>query len=146
MTPSTINILLVDDSEDDIFLMRRALRKTQYVKILETACDGDVALDYLRQQVKGNKAAMLSLVVLDINMPRLDGFAVLVAIKTDPSLRHLPVIMLSTSSHDVDIIRSYSLGACTYITKPCGQKEFSTFASVFSAYWARIAKIPLSAQ
>lgn len=142
MTPLPICILLADDNEDDVLLLRLAFRETKLIDIVDAVDGGDRALAYLRRQGKYAGAKMPSLVMLDVNMPRLDGFETLREIKTDPALRHLPVVLLTTSRRDEDICRAYRDGASTCISKPVGLDESGDFARRFEAYWALVAKLP----
>lgn len=145
MIPQKIGILLADDSEDDILLMRKAFQETKLLRILDAVEDGGEALAYLRRQGKYAGAPAPGLVVLDVNMPRVDGFSALKEIKADPALRHLPVVMLTTSQREEDVCRAYREGACTYIAKPAGFKELEALAERFESYWALVARLPVSA-
>lgn len=145
MTPGHIGILLADDSEDDVLLIRKAFRETKRLRILDAVEDGGAALSYLRREGKYAGAKAPVLVVLDVNMPRVDGFAALKEIKADPALRHLPVVMLTTSRREEDVCRAYREGACTYIAKPVGFDALEDFAERFESYWAGIARLPASA-
>ena len=142
MTPLPIGILLADDNEDDVLLLRLAFRETKLLNILDAVGGGDRALAYLRRQGKYAGAKMPCLVMLDVNMPRLGGFATLREIKADPALRHLPVVILTTSQRDEDICQAYRDGACTCTAKPVGLNESRDFAGRFEAYWALVAKLP----
>jgi CheY-like chemotaxis protein len=130
-----LDILLVDDSENDIQLARKALAAVSFVNRVQVVRDGMEALAYLRREPPYQQAPFPNLVLLDINMPRLNGFETLEAIKADPRLRALPVIMLTVSSRDEDIIKSYRRGACTYVRKPLEFSEFVEAMQRLELYW-----------
>jgi CheY-like chemotaxis protein len=130
-----LDILLVDDSENDVALARKALAAVSFVNRLQVVHDGLEALAYLRRQPPYQEATRPNIVLLDINMPRLNGFETLEAIKADPALRALPVIMLTVSSRDEDIIKSYRRGACTYVRKPLEFSEFVEAMQRLELYW-----------
>ena len=130
-----LDILLVDDSENDITLARKALAAVSFINRLQVVHDGLEALAYLRCQPPYEDATRPNIVLMDINMPRLNGFETLEAIKADPALRSLPVIMLTVSSRDEDIIKSYRRGACTYVRKPLEFSEFVEAMQRLELYW-----------
>jgi CheY-like chemotaxis protein len=137
-----LNLLMVDDSEDDVFLAREALARAPRLRVIHVARDGLEALQYLRREPPFEKAARPHLVVMDINMPRLNGLDALEAIKADPDLRPLPVIMLTVSNRDEDILQAYQRGACTYVRKPLDFGEFVTAMQRLEVYWGRVATLP----
>jgi CheY-like chemotaxis protein len=145
MTDAPIGILLADDSEDDVLLLRTAFEKSPRLELRDAVRDGDEALAYLRRQGPYAAAKKPDLVILDVNMPRVDGFTVLEKIKADPELRRLPVVMLTTSRRDEDVSRAYREGAATYIPKPVGLGDLETFVKRFEEYWAGVAKLPEAA-
>ena len=132
-----LDILLVDDSEDDVFLMKEALVSERILNIVHTASSGEQALAYLRQ-----RSVKPALVLLDINMPGMTGFDVLKEMKADPRLAALPTVMLTTSQSELDIVRSYSEGACSFITKPLDIQKLREIAESFSLYWTLVARVP----
>ena len=136
--PQALDILLVDDSEDDILLMREALASERVLNIVHSAQSGQQALDYLRQ----GEVALPALVLLDINMPGMTGFEVLDEMKAEPELASIPVVMLTTSRNEMDVVRSYSGGACSFITKPIDLSQLQTVAHTFSLYWTLVARTP----
>ncbi len=137
-----VEILLAEDNEDDILMLKDAFEEKKLLNLLQVVKNGAEALNYLhkRGQFKGGKTP--GLVLLDINMPKKNGFEVLEEIKNDPNLRHLPVVMLTTSEREEDIKKSYSLGACSHIVKPIKSESFTRLIDDFELYWAMIAKIP----
>ena len=142
MSPQPIHILVVEDNEDDIFLIREAFREARLANSFSVVRDGVEALEYLRGAGKHADAASPGLVLLDINMPKKNGFEVLKEIKDDPELRHLPVVMLTTSDAESDIVRSYANGACSYITKPVDFPAFRDVVRQFALYWTLVSRIP----
>ncbi len=142
MQHQPVDILLAEDNDDDIVLVRESFAAAGITNRLETVKDGDEAMAYLRREGKYKDAAMPGLLLLDINMPKKGGFEVLQEIKSDPLLRHLPVIMLTTSAREEDIVKSYSEGACSYITKPVNFDEFVRVVQQFGLYWNLVARIP----
>jgi len=137
-----IDILLADDNEDDIIMIRDAFQDAKLINIVADVRDGEEAIDYLKRQGKHTDAKPVGLLLLDINMPRKNGFEVLHEVKNDPKLKHLPVIMLTTSDREEDIKKSYEEGACSFITKPVSFNKFSEVIKEFSFYWALISRIP----
>jgi CheY-like chemotaxis protein len=130
-----LEILLVDDNDNDIALARKALAAVSFVTRVAVVRDGLEALAYLRREAPYQGAVRPRIVLLDINMPRLNGFETLEAIKADPELRSLPINMLTVSSRDEDIIKSYRRGACTYVRKPLDFAEFVEAMQRLELYW-----------
>jgi two-component system response regulator len=126
-------ILLVDDSPDDIALTLRALRTNNITNDVDVASDGEEALGYLLPDGDGRPKPVL--ILLDINLPKVSGLEVLRRIRTDDRTRYLPVVVLSTSSEDRDIVDSYSLGANSYIRKPVVFNDFVEAVRVLGLYW-----------
>lgn len=137
-----MEILLVEDNEDDIVLEREALADAKLVNLMCVVRDGEEAMAYLRGHGKYEGAQVPGLILLDINMPKKNGFEVLNEIKSDPTLMHIPVVMLTTSDSEADIVKSYSKGACSYITKPMDFDKFRDVVRQFALYWALVAKVP----
>jgi len=137
-----IEILLVDDNDDDAVLIQEAFAQAKLMNVVNRAVDGEEALDYLSRRGKYDSVTLPGLVLLDINMPKKNGFEVLHEMKSDPLLKHVPVVMLTTSGREEDVVKSYGKGVCSFITKPVSFAEFNELASRFSLYWALVAKIP----
>jgi len=137
-----IEILLVDDNEDDILLTLEAFDLAGAPSAFKTVRDGEEALQYLRREGSFQSVKLPNLVLLDINMPKLNGFEVLDAMKSDSALRRIPVIMLTTSSSSEDILRSYAKGASSFISKPEEFDQFIHLAETFSTYWSQVSRIP----
>src|SRR3972149_5468291 len=138
-------IPLVEDNPNDIEITRRALEKGQLKNELTIARDGQEALDILFGP-GGGRTSLPGLILLDLNLPRVDGREVLSRIKSDPVLRRIPVIVLTTSSREEDVVRSYDLGVNTFITKPVGFEDFMRVVATIREYWILIATLPGAAQ
>ena len=142
MNTQPMEILLVEDNEDDILLEQEALEDDKLVNLMYVVRDGDEALAYLRRQGEYQNAQMPGLILLDINMPRKNGFEVLNEMKADPALMHIPVIMLTTSDNEADVVKSYAKGACSFITKPMDFDKFGEVVKQFALYWALVSRVP----
>jgi CheY-like chemotaxis protein len=140
-----INILLVEDNEDDVIITQRAfLRKGKLINKLYVVRNGQEALDFVyhQGQYTEEKPATPGLILLDISMPGINGFEVLKKLKADSRYKKIPVIMLTTSSREEDIVKSYEDGACSYITKPTNFSDFVRALEQFEIYWTLVSKIP----
>ena len=138
----SVEILLAEDNDDDILLIRESFVDAKIVNVLNVVKDGEEALAYLRREGEYKDAVMPGLLLLDINMPKKNGFEVLKEIKANPALRHLPVVMLTTSESEADVVRSYSEGACSYIMKPARFEELGKVVKQFALYWAVVSRVP----
>ena len=134
-------ILLVEDNPNDIEITRRALEKGQVKNQLTIARDGQEALDILFGGA-GGQTPLPGLILLDLNLPKVDGREVLSRIKTDPELKRIPVIVLTTSTREEDIVRSYDLGVNTFISKPVRFEDFIKVVTAIQEYWIVIATLP----
>lgn len=137
-----VDILLVDDNDDDVVLFKEAFEEAHLINIVAVVHDGEQALAYLRRRNGFENAPRPGLVLLDINMPKKNGLEVLEEMKSDPDLRSLPVVMLTVSNREEDVVRSYSNGACSYIRKPVDISQLHEVAKGFSLYWALVSEIP----
>ncbi|MGE5816876.1 MAG: response regulator [Deltaproteobacteria bacterium] len=146
MMGEPMEILLVEDNEDDILLEQEALADAKLVNLMSVVRDGEEALAYLRGQGKYQNARLPGLILLDINMPKKNGFEVLSEIKVDPDLKHIPVVMLTTSDSEADIVKSYARGACSFITKPMDFDKFRDVIRQFALYWALVSRVPSTAR
>jgi len=142
MITQPMEILLVEDNEDDILLEQEALSSAMLVNIMYVVRDGEEAMAYLRRQGQYHGAKVPGLILLDINMPKKNGFEVLKEIKEDRDLQHIPVVMLTTSDNERDIVKSYAKGACSFITKPMDFDKFGEVVKQFALYWALVARVP----
>lgn len=137
-----INILLADDDEEDRMLTREALARHRLANRLQTVDDGEQLLRYLRREPPFTDAPRPDLILLDLNMPRVDGREALRAIKADPALRSIPVVVLTTSSQEEDVFRSYDIGASSYITKPVGFESLVRALGEMGRYWFQVVELP----
>ena len=136
-----VRILLVEDNPHDVEIMTRALKKGQVTNELVVARDGQEALDILHGHA-ADGAELPGLILLDLNLPRISGLEVLESIKKDPELKRIPVIVLTTSKRDEDVVRSYELGVNTFITKPVAFEDFIKVVTTINEYWIIIATLP----
>jgi len=146
METQPLEILLVEDNEDDILLEQEALAEAKLVNLMSVVRDGEEAMAFLRRQGRYQNAQIPGLILLDINMPKKNGFEVLKELKADPTLMHIPVVMLTTSDNEADIVKSYVKGACSYITKPMDFDKFREVVKQFALYWALVARVPSHAR
>lgn len=137
-----IHILLVEDNPGDVRLTREALRESKLLNELAVASDGVEALAMLRRQGDYSDATTPDLILLDLNLPRLDGREVLQAVKEDPVLRRIPVVVLTTSEAEQDILRAYDLHANCYIVKPVDLEQFLHVVRSIEDFWLTIVKLP----
>lgn len=138
-----IKILLVEDNEGDIVLTREALEDARIVNNVSIKRDGAAALEYLFDLAANNRKALPDLILLDINLPKIDGKEVLVQIKNDNILKSIPVVMLTTSSSKLDILESYNCHANCYIIKPVDINKFFNIVKAIENFWISIVKLPL---
>ena len=137
-----VKILLVEDSNGDILLITQALKKAQVTNGVTVIKDGDKALQYLRKEGDYGDVETPDLILLDINLPKVDGIEVLAEIKNDPMLMSIPVVMLTTSESEKDIINSYNNHANCYIVKPVDFKKFIGVVQMIKEFWISIVKLP----
>ena len=140
-----VQILLVEDNPDDVEITTRALTKSRIANTLHVVRDGQEALDFLLREgayARQQDLCHPDLVLLDLNLPRVNGIQVLDRIRADTALARLPVIMLTASSREEDIVRSYESGANTFIQKPVEFDKFVHALEVIGEYWLLIAKLP----
>ena len=137
-----VEILLVEDNPGDVRLTREALREGKVRNNLAVAFDGVEALAYLRKEGEHAGAVRPDLILLDLNLPRMDGREVLNEIKGDASLRNIPVVVLTSSQADDDIARVYSLHANCYVTKPVDLDQFIRVVESIEDFWFTIVKLP----
>ena len=137
-----IEILLVEDSPGDVRLTKEALRDAKVRNNLHVASDGMEATDFLKRQGKHASAPHPDLILLDLNLPKKGGWQVLEEIKADPRLKSIPVVILTTSGAEEDILRSYQHHANCYITKPVDLDQFLKVVKTIDNFWLTIVKLP----
>lgn len=137
-----LEVLLVEDDEDDVLLTKEALKDSKVIVSMAVAPDGDDALKRLRRQPPFEDAPVPDLILLDLNLPRVSGREVLKELKGDPVLKKIPVVVLTTSAADTDVLKCYDLGANCYITKPVDFAQFQRIIKVIDEFWLTIVKLP----
>jgi len=137
-----IEILLVEDNPGDVDLAREALENSKIHNILHVAGNGEEAMAFLRRKGKYAKAPRPDLVLLDLNLPRKDGREVLAEIKSDEDLKRIPVVILTSSKDEEDILKAYNLHANCYITKPMDLNQFVKMVKTIEEFWFTIVKLP----
>ncbi|MEW6734201.1 MAG: response regulator [Acidobacteriota bacterium] len=137
-----IEILLVEDNPGDVRLTKEALKEAKVYNNLSVAMDGIEALEYLHKKGRYTNAVTPDLILLDLNLPKKDGREVLEEIKNDQRLRRIPVVVLTTSDAEQDIIKTYHLHANCYITKPVDLEKFITVVESIENFWLTIVKLP----
>ena len=138
----TVEILLVEDNPGDVRLTREAWKEARIRNRLHVAEDGVEALAFLRREGRHAEAVRPHLVLLDLNLPRKDGREVLAEMKEDPNLRHIPVVILSTSKAEQDVLNTYDLHANCYITKPLDMDQFIRVVRSIEDFWLTIVTLP----
>jgi len=141
-TGRAIRILMVEDNPDDIELTMEALKDAKVGNILKVVKDGEEALMYLRSEDPFRGSPRPDLILLDLNMPKKDGREVLKEIKNDPSLRRIPVVILTTSQAEEDILHTYDLHANCYISKPVDFNQFLKVVRSIEDFWLTVVKLP----
>lgn len=141
-TNTQIEILLVEDSPSDTVLTREALREARILNILHTVPDGVEALSFLQRTGVYAGSPRPDLILLDLNMPRMDGRELLAIIKHDDDLRRIPTIVLTTSAAESDVLRSYDLHANCYITKPIQFDDFVNAVKSIGEFWFSVVRLP----
>jgi CheY-like chemotaxis protein len=145
MRSKSITILLADDDADDRMMAAEALEESRLANDLRFVEDGEELIDYLRHNGKyqaADSAPRPGLILLDLNMPKMDGREALREIKADPELRSIPVIVLTTSKAEEDIYRTYDLGVNSFITKPVNFEQLVVVMKALGKYWFEIVELP----
>jgi CheY-like chemotaxis protein len=137
-----VEILLVEDNPGDVDLTRETLQDSKLLNHMNVVGNGVEAMAYLRRQGKYAEATRPDLILLDLNLPKKDGREVLAEVKADDRLRRIPVVVLTTSSAEQDILQTYDLHANCYITKPVNLDQFSAVVQAIEEFWFTIVKLP----
>lgn len=140
--PHRVHILLVEDSAADVRLTREALADSLLTNPMDVVTDGEAALAYVRRQPPYEDRPRPDIILLDLNLPRLDGRAVLRALKSDPDTLSIPVVVLTTSSSPVDVETAYGLHANTYVTKPVRFDDFARAVAQVGSFWFELVTLP----
>lgn len=139
---TAIDILMVEDNPGDARLTREALRESKVCNNLHHVRDGVEAMEFLRKEGEFGNAPTPDIILLDLNLPRKDGRQVLAELKAIPHLKHIPVVVLTTSEAEQDIVKSYELHANCYITKPVDLDKFVDIIHGIENFWLSIVKLP----
>jgi len=137
-----IDVLLVEDDPGDVLMTREAFEDNKVANNLYVVNDGVTAMEFLRKQGEHSDAPTPDLVLLDLNLPRMDGREVLAALKDDPELRRIPVVVLTTSEAEEDVLRSYSLHANAYVTKPVDFHRFIEVVRQIDEFFVTVVRLP----
>jgi CheY-like chemotaxis protein len=142
----SVTILLADDDEDDRVLTAGALKRSRLLNDIRFVVDGEDLIHYLHGEGKyaagGTPAPRPGLILLDLNMPKLDGREALAKIKGDPGLRRIPIVVLTTSKAEEDIVRAYDLGVNSFISKPVSFEELAAAMQTLAMYWFDLVELP----
>ena len=139
---NSINILLVEDNDGDVRLTEEALKEGRIINTVYRVKDGIEALQFLRHEGAYTKASEPHLILLDLNLPRKDGREVLIEIKTDAKLKHIPVVILTTSKEEADVMMGYNNYANCYIVKPVDLDQFLNIIKTITEFWFSIVSLP----
>lgn len=141
-----IAILLIEDNPGDVILTREAFSEAKINNNLCVAKDGEEALQFLKKEGEFSDAITPDLILLDLNLPKMDGREVLVAIKGDPKLRRIPVVVLTSSKAEKDILQTYDLHANSYIVKPVSLEKFVEVVNAIESFWFSVVVLPDDAE
>jgi len=142
MTRNVVRLLLVEDDPGDVELTKASLELSKLALDIAVVNDGESAMAYLRKEGEYAGVQSPDVVLLDLNMPRMDGREVLKAMKADPVLKRIPVVVLTTSDADNDIAAAYADGANCYVSKPMGLQQFSKVVHAVGDFWFTIVRLP----
>lgn len=137
-----VRILVVDDDPGDVLMIEEALADSGVQKSIDVVNDGQEAMEFLRREGRHIDALRPDMILLDLNMPRMDGRQVLNQVKNDESLRTIPIVVLTTSNADSDILGSYTLQANAYVTKPIGLDEFNNVVRHIDEFFGHVVVLP----
>ncbi|MFC4147829.1 response regulator [Micromonospora mangrovi] len=141
-TPSPVRILVVDDDPGDVLMIEEALADSDVEKVIDVVNDGQEAMEFLRREGRHTDARRPDVILLDLNMPRMDGRQVLGEVKQDEDLRTIPIVVLTTSNADTDIVGSYTLQANAYVTKPIDLDDFNDVVRRIDEFFGRVVVLP----
>ncbi|MEU7607761.1 response regulator [Micromonospora sp. NPDC049204] len=141
-SPQPVRILVVDDDPGDVLMIEEALADSDVDKVIDVVSDGEEAMEFLRAEGRHEQARRPDVILLDLNMPRMDGRQVLSAVKQDEDLRTIPIVVLTTSNADTDIVGSYTLQANAYVTKPIDLDDFNDVVRRIDEFFGRVVVLP----
>jgi two-component system, chemotaxis family, response regulator Rcp1 len=142
MNATPVQILLVEDNDGDVFLTMEALKEAKITNVVHVVHDGVEALEFLHREGKYSEAPRPDLILLDLNLPRKDGRQVLAEIKPDHDLRMIPVVVLTSSSAEEDVVKSYNLQANCYIVKPVDFHGLMQVVKSLQQFWLTVVRLP----
>ncbi len=137
-----IEILLVEDNPGDARLTQEAMRAAKMTNVLHVVEDGVQAMEFLRRRSHFKDAPRPDLILLDLNLPKKDGRSVLAEVKTDPDLRRIPVVVLTTSRSEEDVMQAYDMHANAYVTKPVNLEQFMRIVALIDEFWLKVVTLP----
>ncbi len=137
-----IEVLVIEDNEGDVRLIKEAFKDSLVVNKFSVVGDGEQALDYLNRRGKYASSSRPDIILLDLNLPKMNGFDVLTEVKSNPSIQKIPVIIFSSSTSDNDVLRSYDLKANSYVSKPTDFNEFLNVVRTIDEFWFQTVKLP----
>ena len=141
-SPSPVRILVVDDDPGDVLMIEEALADSDVDKVIDVVADGQEAMEFLRREGRHAEAQRPDVILLDLNMPRMDGRQVLGEVKGDESLRTIPIVVLTTSNADTAVVSSYTLQANAYVTKPIDLDDFNDVVRRIDEFFGRVVVLP----
>jgi CheY-like chemotaxis protein len=141
-SPNPVRILVVDDDPGDVLMIEEALADSDVEKVIDVVNDGQEAMEFLRREGRHTEARRPDVILLDLNMPRMDGRQVLGEVKQDEDLRTIPIVVLTTSNADTDIVGSYTLQANAYVTKPIDLDDFNDVVRRIDEFFGRVVVLP----
>ncbi|MFC4018778.1 response regulator [Micromonospora sp. GCM10011542] len=141
-SPQPVRILVVDDDPGDVLMIEEALADSDVDKVIDVVSDGEEAMEFLRSEGRHVGARRPDVILLDLNMPRMDGRQVLGEVKRDEDLRTIPIVVLTTSNADTDIVGSYTLQANAYVTKPIDLDDFNDVVHRIDEFFGRVVVLP----
>ncbi|WBC15603.1 response regulator [Micromonospora sp. WMMA1998] len=140
--PNPVRILVVDDDPGDVLMIEEALEESDVEKVIDVVADGQEAMEFLRREGRHVEAQRPDVILLDLNMPRMDGRQVLGEVKRDENLRTIPIVVLTTSNADTDVVSSYTLQANAYVTKPIDLDDFNDVVRRIDEFFGRVVVLP----
>ncbi len=137
-----VELLLVEDNQGDVLLTKEAFKSAKLINNLNVVMDGEAALDYLYQRNGYEDAVLPDLILLDLNLPKVSGNEILLDIKQNEKLKRIPVVVMTSSSAEMDIVKTYELHANSYIVKPFDFKKLSEVVNAIEAFWFSVVAFP----
>ena len=142
MLLESIEILVVEDDLGDVELIKESLKMSKFKVVLSHVFDGQECMEYLRKQGKYKAVNKPDVILLDLNLPKKDGRQVLAEMKSDPTLKTIPVVILTTSDNEVDIYKTYELGANCFVTKPVDFQQIKKIVNEIAEFWFTVVRLP----